>query len=73
FQPGFSGPGGGRVGAVVLSRYVKPGTLSAVPYNHYALLRTVEAIFGLPYLGYAADEQLRVFGPDVFSAAPAAP
>src|SRR6516164_6261486 len=73
FQPGFSGPGGGRVGAVVLSKYVKPGTLSAVPYNHYALLRTVEAIFGLPYLGYAADEQLRVFGPDVFSAAPAAP
>ena len=69
FQPGFSGPGGGRVGAVVLSKYVKPGTVSSVPYNHYALLRTVEAIFGLPYLGYAAEEELRMFGPDVFSAA----
>jgi len=69
FQPGFSGPGGGRVGAVVLSKYVKPGTVSSVPYNHYALLRTVEAIFGLPYLGYAAEEELRIFGPDVFSAA----
>ena len=70
FQPGFSGPGGGRIGAVVLSRYVRPGTVSSVPYNHYALLRTIEAIFGLSYLGYAADEQLRVFGPDVFTAWP---
>ncbi len=70
FPPGFSGPGGGRVGAVVLSKFVKPGTVSDVPYNHYSLLRTVEAIFGLPYLGYAAEKDLRVFGPDVFSAAP---
>jgi hypothetical protein len=73
FQPGFSGPGGGRVGAVVLSKYVRPGTVSSVPYNHYALLRTVEAIFGLPYLGYAAEEELHMFGPDVFSAALPAP
>jgi hypothetical protein len=73
FQPGFSGPGGGRVGAIVLSKFVKPGTVSAVAYNHYSLLRTVEAIFGLPYLGYAADKDLRVFGADVFSAAPPVP
>jgi phosphatidylinositol-3-phosphatase len=73
FQPGFSGPGGGRVGAIVLSKFVKPGTVSALPYNHYSLLRTVEAIFALPYLGYAAAEDLRVFGRDVFSAAPPAP
>lgn len=72
FQPGFSGPGGGQVGAIVLSKYVKPGTVSPVPYNHYSLLRTVEAIFGLAYLGYAAEPQLRVFGADVFSAAPPA-
>jgi hypothetical protein len=69
FQPGFSGPGGGRVGAVVLSKYVKPGTVSAVPYNHYSLLRTVEAIFGIPYLGYAAEKDLQVFGADLFTAA----
>ena len=69
YQPGFGGPGGGRVGAVVLSPFVKGGTVSAVPYNHYALLRTVEAIFGLPYLGYAADGELRVFGAEVFTAA----
>ena len=73
FQPGFSGPGGGRVGAVVLSKFVQPGTVSAVPYNHYSLLRTVEALFGLPYLGYAAEKGLQMFGADVFSAAPPAP
>jgi hypothetical protein len=70
YQPGFSGPGGGRIGAVALSKYVRPGTVSSVPYNHYALLRTIEAIFGLSYLGYAADDQLRAFGPDVFTAWP---
>ena len=72
FQPGFNGPGGGRIGAVVLSPYVKPGTVSAVPYNHYSLLRTVEASFGLPGLGYAAAPGLRAFGADVFTAAAAA-
>jgi len=69
FRPGFGGPGGGRIGAVVLSRFVKPGTVSNVPYNHYSLLRTVEAIFSLPPLGYAAEPDLARFGPDVFSAA----
>ena len=53
----------------MLSRFVKPGTVSAVAYNHYALLRTLEAIFAVPYLGYAADPDLAVFGADVFSAA----
>jgi len=73
FQPGFSGPGGGRIGAIVLSKFVRPGTVSTVPYNHYSLLRTVEALFGLPYLGYAAEKGLQVFGADVFSATPPAP
>jgi hypothetical protein len=67
FRPGFSGPGGGRIGAVVLSPFVRPGTASAVPYNHYSLLRTVEAIFALPPLGYAASPDPGTFGPDVFS------
>ncbi len=70
YAPGFNGPGGGRVGAVLLSPFVRPGTVSATPYNHYALLRTVEAIFGLTPLGYAAEPEVHVFGPDVFTAAP---
>ena len=69
YAPGFNGPGGGRVGAVVLSKFVKAGTVSAVPYNHYALLKTVEALFGLKPLGYAAAAGPRVFGADVFSGA----
>src|SRR5215469_6261066 len=74
YQPGFNGPGGGRVGAVLVSPFIKPGTITATPYNHYALLRTVETIFGLPYLGYAAGADLKTFGADVFTAnAPRSP
>jgi hypothetical protein len=64
--PGRTGPGGGRIGAVLLSPLIKPGTVSTVSYNHYSLLRTVEDVFGLPYLGDAAMPQVRSFGPDVF-------
>ncbi|HVP34416.1 MAG TPA: alkaline phosphatase family protein, partial [Steroidobacteraceae bacterium] len=69
YRPGINGPGGGRIGAVVLSPFVRPGTVSDVPYNHYALLRTIEALFGLPPLGHAGGEGVHVFGPDVFTAA----
>jgi hypothetical protein len=66
-QPGKTGPGGGRIGAVLLSPFIRPGTVSTVPYNHYSLLRTIEDNFGLPHLGDAAMPQARSFGPDVFS------
>jgi phosphatidylinositol-3-phosphatase len=64
--PGRTGPGGGRVGAVLLSPLIKPGTVSTVNYNHYSLLRTIEDIFGLPHLGDAAMPQVKSFGKDVF-------
>ena len=66
-KPGVNGPGGGRTGAVVLSRFIKPGTVSRVPYNHYSLLRTVEDIFGVPHLLYARRKGLASFGKDVFT------
>jgi hypothetical protein len=66
--PGFNGPGGGRVGAVVLSPFIRPGTVSDTPYNHYSFLRWVEDTFGLDHLGYAGDSALRAFGSDVFTA-----
>ena len=66
--PGVFGPGGGRIGAVVLSPFIKGKTVSKTPYNHYALLRTLEDIFGLAYLGYAGQPGLQSFGSDVFSA-----
>jgi phosphatidylinositol-3-phosphatase len=60
------GPGGGRTGTVVLSKYVTPGTTTATPYNHYSLLRTIEDLLGVPPLGYAARST--AFGADVFNA-----
>ena len=65
--PGIGGMGGGRVGAVVLSRWISPGSTSTTPYNHYGLLRTIEDLFGLPYLGYAGDSGVHSFGRDVFT------
>ncbi len=83
--PGITGPGGGRIGALVLGRCVKPGSSSDVPYNHYSLLRSFEDLFGIRqggsdgagHLGYAGAAGLVPFGRDVFAsscgAAAAAP
>ncbi len=67
-QPGLYGAGGGKVGAVVLSPFVAPGTVSKAPYNHYSLLRTIEDVFGLGHLGDARQPQVHSFGPDVYTA-----
>jgi phosphatidylinositol-3-phosphatase len=51
-----NGFGGDRIGALLLSPFVKPGSTSDVGYNHYSLLRSLEDIFKLDgHLGYAAD------------------
>jgi phosphatidylinositol-3-phosphatase len=61
------GPGGGRVGAVLLSPFIKPGTVSTVDYNHYSSLRSIEDLFGLTHLGDAAMPRVKSFGPDVYT------
>jgi hypothetical protein len=76
--PGITGPGGGRIGTLVLGRCVRPGGTSTAPYNHYSLLRTQEDLLGLStggtdgkgHLGFAAATGLASFGPDVFAACP---
>jgi hypothetical protein len=65
--PGITGPGGGRTGAVLMSPYIKGGTVSSTGYNHYSLLASIESELGLSRLGYAADVPA-VFGSDVFTA-----
>ena len=65
--PGILGLGGGRTGAVLLSPFIKAGSVNDTPYNHYALLKSVEDIFGLDHLGYAGQSGLKGFGDDVFS------
>jgi len=69
--------GGGDTGSVLISPYIKPGTVSNVYYNHYSWLRTMEDMFGvdtgsngldgLGHIGYAAQIGLRPFGKDVFN------
>lgn len=50
---GTTGPGGGRVGAVLLSPFVTPGSVVTEPFNHYSALASIEDLFGLPRLGEA--------------------
>ena len=64
------GMGGGRVGAVALSPYIRPGTVTRRAYNHFSALRTLEALFNLPYLGYAASPDPGTFGRDIFNKRP---
>jgi hypothetical protein len=59
--------GGDNTGAVLLSKFIKPGTVSTTPYNHYSMLKSIEDIFGLAHLGYAAQSGLVGFGKDVFT------
>ena len=69
--------GGGDTGSVLISPYIRPGSVSTVYYNHYSWLRTMEDIFdvahaskgldGQGHLGYAAQPGLAPFGPDVFN------
>jgi phosphatidylinositol-3-phosphatase len=66
-RPGIKGPGGGRIGALVISPYAVPGATSDRAYNHYSLLASIEDIFGLERIGYARTVP-RTFGKDIFGA-----
>lgn len=65
--PGIVGPGGGKIGALLISRFITPGSWSTSPYNHYSLLGSIEQIFGLRKLGYARDPGVETFGLDVYN------
>jgi hypothetical protein len=64
----YVGVGGDLTGAILLSKWITPGTVSTVPYNHYSMLKSLENIFQTNgYLGYADDSNLTPFGNDVFT------
>ncbi len=77
YDPTDPTTGGGDTGSVLISPYIRPGTVSTVYYNHYSWLRTMEDLFsvrhaspgldGLGHLGYAAQPGLAPFGRDVFN------
>lgn len=49
--------GGGRIPTIVITNHGVRQMIDPTPYNHYSLLRTTEAAFGIEeYLGHAADE-----------------
>jgi hypothetical protein len=60
--------GGGRVGAVLLSPFVEPGTSSETYFNHYSLLATIEELFSLEKIGYAAEPAITGFDESIFNA-----
>ncbi|MFN8025323.1 MAG: alkaline phosphatase family protein [Acidimicrobiia bacterium] len=64
---GLTGPGGGHIGALLLSPYVKAGTTVSTPFNHYALLCSFENLFGLDKLGYAGMSGLQCFDSSVYN------
>jgi hypothetical protein len=48
--------GGGRIVTIVITNHGPHRVVDPTPYNHYSLLRTTEAAFGIDkYLGHAAD------------------
>jgi hypothetical protein len=55
--------GGGRVGMLLISPFVKAGTVAeeSLYYNHFTFLLTLEELFGLEKLGYAAEPALLPF------------
>ena len=70
-------PGGGDTGSVLISPYIRPGSVSTGYYDHYSWLRTIEDLFnvgraskgldGKGHIGYAAQPGLAPFGADVFT------
>jgi phosphatidylinositol-3-phosphatase len=55
----FQNYGGDRTGAVLLSPFLKAGTVSDTPFNHYSLLKSLEDIFDTEeHLGYAGQPGL---------------
>lgn len=53
-------PGGGDTGSVLISPYIRPGTVSSTSYNHYSWLRTIEDLFGVGTVKARKDQPAAV-------------
>jgi phosphatidylinositol-3-phosphatase len=63
----LSGSGGGQVGLLLLSPFIKKGGgLVQETYNHFSLLATIEEVFGLDKLGYASGAEVKPFSASLF-------
>jgi len=60
--------GGGAVGALLLSPFIKGPASSAEAYNHFSLLATIEDLFAVKRLGYAGLSAVTPLAPSIFTA-----
>jgi phosphatidylinositol-3-phosphatase len=59
--------GGGKVGLLIISPLVLAGSVEENEYaNHFTLLKTLETMFGVEPLGYAAGEEVPTLSPELF-------
>ncbi len=52
-----------KVGALLVSQFVSPGSTDAVAYDPYSLLASTEDLFGLSHLGKAEGAKVKSFAP----------
>jgi len=66
-QPGTgccgADPGGGHVATIVITNKGPYPTTDGTAYNHYSLLRSLEAAFGLPPVAHAGDSAVPAMTP----------
>jgi hypothetical protein len=67
-SPSGAPRGGGTVGALLLSPFVAADTTNQEDFSHFSLLRTLEELFSLKPLGYAALPAVKPFEPAMFTA-----
>jgi phosphatidylinositol-3-phosphatase len=58
-------PNTNQVVTIIDTNYSKGGNQSAMPYNHFSLLKTFESAFDLPCLNHACDNNVQVMA-DLF-------
>jgi hypothetical protein len=52
-----------KTGALLISRFITPGSTDAVAYNPYSLLKSTEDLFGLGHLAAAGAAKVKSFAP----------
>jgi hypothetical protein len=61
--------GGGQVGLLLISPYIKHNTTDTIDYfNHYSLLASIELLLSLKRIGYASPAQLPTLQPAAYNA-----
>jgi phosphatidylinositol-3-phosphatase len=60
--------GGGKVGLLLISPYIKPNTVNQTGYyNHFSLFASIEDLFNAGHIGYANLADLTVFDKSVYT------